>query len=857
MKFTTLIKWGLALIVLFAGAGCSKDNTDAPDGYGFVQFRIYKSGPETRADRLDYLHDAAKIKITLRGSDNNTISQTAIVEAANNTLAEFGMQSDKFLLMSDTYTVLGFEIFDKLDNSILSSSPEESVKVTIVRNGLTVQDLKVNTVQRGHVKFQLTKDLSQITTRANETTNYPFHKILSADIKVRNLNTLEVIEIKGLETTHRIFRPDTLPDYHTSVCEIDSLVSLKAGNYEVIAYTTYFDKGKKVAEASTNVFKNEFEVYDNRNTTANVPITLLESKGYIKDAIALKKIWEELDGPNWNVKWDFNRDLDLWAAQPGVQVLDDGRIAVINLTSVGARGHMPSALGELTELRQLYLGTHSFDPGTSKITPSKAFTEMTAIDREAMRRSFTETYICNSDPLEIFSPEMQFSFELNNIPMKKANGQLRALHSTNSPVNYSNLVYSLPDEINDLKRLEYLYIAFSPMTELPTDLSGLESCTDVELYVCPDMTKFPDGLATMPKLISLIFSSLGNLEDGEMERGLKLMNASPTVSKSLQMLQIPNQPFKTGTVPNLTGMTRLNLLNVQNCEVENFEAPFGKNHSFNTFRAGYNNISVLPRDGEGYFIGIDDVESIDFSHNKFTKFPDMFDAASVWGIKDVSFAFNEIEEIENGGEGGSFKGINATILSLAYNKLGNFPEELFHSDSKITYLQVQGNRIETIDNDAFDGEYAHHMTTIDLSYNKLKELPWTFNNDTFPYMTGVDLSYNRFEAFPYAVLDLSNLNVFIFRHQRDASGNRTMREWPMSVATHNALRALYLGSNDIRMVSSTGSLSYRIYVVEICDNPNIVLDVTSVCAYIKAGVYFLYYDPTQDIRGCSYLELER
>lgn len=854
MKFTTLIKWGLALIVLIACAGCSKDNTDAPDGYGYVQLRIYKSGSYTRADRLDYLYDAAKIKIILLNSDNNTISQTVNVEAASKALAEYGMQSDKFLLMSDTYTVIGFEIFDKLDNPILSDEPENPTRIKVVRGGLTVQDLTVNTVERGHVRFQLTKDLSRIT-RANETTNYPFHKILSADVKIQNTNTLEIIDIKGLATKHNVFRPDTMPDYYTSVCETDSLVSLKAGKYKVIGYTTYFDKGRKVAEASTNVFKNEFLVYDNQKTTANVPVTLLESKGYIKDAIALKAIWDALDGPNWKVKWDFNRDIDLWSAQSGVQVLEDGRIAVLNLSNVGAKGDMPAALGELTELRQLYLGSHSFEPGSSKMNPSRTFTEMTPVDMETMRSSFMKTFIRNSDPLEIFSPEMQLSFELNNVPMKKTEGELRALHTANNPFNYSNLVYSLPEEIKNLKRLEFLFIAFSPITELPSDLSGMESLTDVELYCCPNLTTFPDGLATLPKLISLVFSSHHNLMDGEMERWLKLFNDSPNLAKTLQLLHIPNQKFKK--VPDLANLVTLDLLNIQDCGIEEFETAFGKNHSFSNFMAGYNNLTSLPRDGEGYFIGLDDVELIDFSHNKFTKFPDMFDSSSIWVIKDVRFAFNEIEEIENGGEGGSFKGINATTLSLAYNKLKNFPEELFHSDSEISYLQVQGNGIESIDDDAFEGKNTYLLTAIDLSYNKLKELPNTFHNATFPYMTGIDLSYNRFEAFPYIVLNLANLNVFIFRHQRDANGNRTMREWPANVSMHNGLRALYLGSNDLRRVSSTGSLSPRIYVVEICDNPNIVLDVSNVCPYINAGVYYLYYDPTQDLRGCSSLKLER
>lgn len=66
---------------------------------------------------------------------------------------------------------------------------------------------------------------------------------------------------------------------------------------------------------------------------------------------------------------------------------------------------------------------------------------------------------------------------------------------------------------------------------------------------------------------------------------------------------------------------------------------------------------------------------------------------------------------------------------------------------------------------------------------------------------------------------------------------------------------MQIGSNDIRKVNET--LTSRLYILEIADNPNISLDVTSVCPYIEAGMYVLLYDKTQDIRGCDALDIER
>ena len=69
-----------------------------------------------------------------------------------------------------------------------------------------------------------------------------------------------------------------------------------------------------------------------------------------------------------------------------------------------------------------------------------------------------------------------------------------------------------------------------------------------------------------------------------------------------------------------------------------------------------------------------------------------------------------------------------------------------------------------------------------------------------------------------------------------------------------ALRLFQIGSNDIRKVEET--LTSHLYILNIADNPNISIDVTSVCPYIKAGMYKLFYDKNQDIRGCDALDLE-
>jgi hypothetical protein len=76
-----------------------------------------------------------------------------------------------------------------------------------------------------------------------------------------------------------------------------------------------------------------------------------------------------------------------------------------------------------------------------------------------------------------------------------------------------------------------------------------------------------------------------------------------------------------------------------------------------------------------------------------------------------------------------------------------------------------------------------------------------------------------------------------------------MREWPQGIFNHTGLRALYLGSNDIRKVDDT--ISSLIYYLDISDNPNIIFDASDICYAWRSGVYFLIYDKSQTILNCD------
>lgn len=855
MKFekrnlTLLILALLSSVLLFTGCTEEAEPVSEP-GYGYVQFHLFKKGSYTKAgDKLEYLRDAAKIRVTLRSQDNDIITPVAVVEAVDKNLSEWGLQTAKIRLIAGKYTMTAYEIYDGLDNSVLVGSPSETVVLDVKPNGIVSEDIALNVVDRGWAKFRLVKDLSEIVgTKAGKdgADEHPFYGIQSVDLTVKNKNTGEITEITNIEVTHKFVDGEKAadPDYISGICVSDTLVALKGGTYTVTKFRTYFDYFRKVYETSTNVAENEFVVKDNQETDADVPVTLHTTSGHVQDALALREIWEALDGPNWRIKWEFNCDVDAWTANTGVQILGNGRVASLDLTGTGAKGAMPAAIAKLTELRKLTLGTIGYNAaaGGTTVTTGRKLTYFTPEDHEADRRLTIGT----RDPRSRFSKELQQSFEIAGDPVKPGVKSL----SERMPVMYkpevnATDIVSLPDEINQLKNLEHITIAFSPIKTFPADMSGLTALTDVEIFACTELTEFPKGLATCPKLTSLTYSFNVNTAVSSMEEGISAINNGPA-SKTIQLLYFPNQ--RIDNMPDLSNIPRLSVLVIQGCGLKSFTAPFSKDQFFVQFMASDNELTSLPRDEKGNFLAYNaETEEVNFSGNKFTELPDIFDAKSAYQVGTVDFSKNQIASVEHGD---AYRGIKAATFDISYNKLKELPVQLFGtSSSSISYLKIDGNGMEKISKEAIEGKYTYRTTTISMAYNKLKSLPDEFDSLTFPYLSGIDMSYNRFDYFPYTAVNNQYLSVFIFRHQRDADGDRCMRTWPAGIGQALAgLRALYLGSNDIRVV--TDQLSYMIYNLDIQDNPNISIDVSAVCSYIKSGWFNLMYSPGQDIRGCD------
>ena len=888
--FTKYSKVFLLLVVAMltmAVTSCSEDTLERWDGtYGYVQFMLSKkvSSRATRAaavDKLEKLGDAKKIKVVME-HDGTNVSQTLTLNAYNEENAEYGLKSEKLQLASGTYTIIGFYLYDGVDEELLASSAGETFIVQ--GGGLTVQDLMVETVERGKVQFDLVKQWAE--TRASKAPEYLFSNIRLIDVSVTNLFTHEThtianLKVKYKEGSKEHQNPDNADDKYMDVAtaHCDSTIWLPAGTYQVTSYTTYGKTGAVKTTYETQPVKGKtFVVTDNQLTNnAQVPILLSETKEYIKDYKALKAIWESLQGKDWSfygdatfhgANWNFNKELDMWGEQPGVTLNSNGRVIGIIIAGFGAKGIVPDAIGQLTELQVFNLGSHDEKIGANLFNEYDA--NKLSTDRKLAMRHDYENKFLKYDPRANMSEMIKESFNSDsknakNLIKKDSRIQLKDAQiglTTNKITGISKAIYRLT-------KMQQFYIGNSPITagevcsKFYDDESSeyhrfaeefteeawdkMTTLTDLELYNCPKLSRLPDFYYNLPNVQAFNLARNKGISAAQLRDGWEQM-ATSKIGKTLQILYLSHNNLEEFPASwALRNMLKLGLLDLANNNIKKVHA-FGKEVELASLYLNNNQIEEIPADLCGFS---DNTESLNFSYNKLKKIPNIFDASSIHVMGSVDFSNNEITGVDNAG---GYKGINASTVSLANNKLAKFPSELISAGSPIITLDLSSNQMTSIPKGSIRGKYAYLLQVLDFRFNHLTSLSDDFLSDNMPYITNIDLSYNRFSQVPTQPLNSANLRAFGINHQRDAQDNRSLRTWPTGITKCPSLIQFQIGSNDIRKVDET--LTSHLYIVNISDNPNISIDVTSVCPYIKVGAYKLFYDKTQDIRGCDALDLE-
>ncbi|MCD8276119.1 MAG: DUF4458 domain-containing protein [Alistipes sp.] len=906
-----------ALLLGVVASGCSDEGDGLEGGkYGYVQFKLYKEasyGREAAAQQtaavtragVDKLGDIRKMEIELRYGETS-ITQTLILNSYNEENAEFGLRTDKLQLLAGDYRIVGYKLLNKLDEEVSGVAAAIDETFTVVANGLTVKDLTADIQARGMVRFRLTKDgLPEIKRAAStlatddEDKSFLFSNIALVTVTVKNTFSQETTTFEELKVTYEEQYEespsaddpnDKYKDIGTALC--DSTVWLPAGTYRVTEYTIYSKSGssKTALDTRMGLQGKEFTVEDNELTEdAEIPVQLSEEAANIKDYKALREIWEALDGKNWSYKgegspaganWNFNKEIDMWGDQPGVGLNSDGRVTSLSLDGFGAKGVVPDAIGQLTELRILSFGSHdetvsSAQGGGQLFGSNGIHPDMTDAQKQKMRMHYYDMFV-RRDSREDLSEMLQWV--INRDPKQKKIVKSSRIEPKDVPVgNTTNGITAISKAVMRLKNLQQLFIANAPIKagDVFTDWQGentayqelwaeesknwkwgdLTDLTDIELYNNPNFTELPAFLQELPELQLLNIACNQGIADMGKEWHRLVMGDNETqtaVAAKLQMMYLSynNLPeFPESDV--LRRMKKLSMIDCIHSGVKKLNA-FGTEIKLVQVSLDYNEIEEIPAEFCGF---TNETETLSFTHNKLKKIPNIFDAKSKYVMGSVDFSDNLLGEVDGKAFDDDFNGINAGEINLSNNRISVFPKQLFSTGSPITTLNLMANMLSEIKEGDLQGENSHLITSIDLRFNRLSELPDDFRATTIPYLKGFDISYNRCSKFPTNVLNCFELQAIGIRHQRDEKGNRILREWPEGITTCPSLLQLQIGGNDIRKVNET--MTSKLWIVEVKDNPNISLDVTAVCSLIQQGMWLLIYDKTQDIKGCDALDIER
>lgn len=890
-----IFRFAVMLVTAFAAVcavdGCSVEEMQDTGDYGYVQFKLYKEAsyiPASKAADIDYLADVTKARITMR-YQGTTLNQTLVFSAADKDAAEFGIRSEKLQLLAGEYEVLSFTVYDKSDNEGPTVSDIAVPDFTVTAGGMTVHDLTVGTSvvpSRGNVRFTIVKDMSGLdNVKTRSLDNHTMSEAKYMTVRVERTSNNVQTEFSMIPVKFSVHFNDDEDDsniypdgygsdknfgYQTSSLKADSLLFLTAGEYRVRSFTL-IDTYKTGFE--TRSFDRSsapvFEVADNRTKEVRVPVELSMDAQYLQDYYALYEIWKSLGGPEWyyrgesfpiGANWDFNKDPDLWGNQPGVRLHSNGRVASLDLSNFGIKGDLSPAIGQLTELMQLFLSTNNDknnfdlnDPGASS--------------RNRMERH--KKYMSENYPLTQLSEPIAFGFaekkeSIPEIALHEKGFTERQIYAmerergirpmdTNPGVMTSGLT-SIPDEICNLTKLEYLFMSNCKVKTLPDaeSMSRMTALTDLEMYNCPELDMTDGAIASFAALPSLISLNLGKNGHWTPEQCDKLMESlahGPSADK-LQIIYFNNNRLNIIRNRDFSCFKKLGLLNLVENEIETVER-FGKDIAIVQLYLDNNKIKELPdNEGDEIFCNMDDMETFSVTHNQLEAFPDIFDAKSVFTIGSVDLSYNNISRVSRGDD---FNGIHVKTLSLASNKFTEYPLEFTHSNSIVSVYNFRGNGMKKIDKDAFD--YAKpnrdkltYTQTFDFSYNRLDDLPATFGDSAFPYLYSIDLSYNAFKAFPFEPLNYTNLTAFAIRGQRDDNGKRILKQWPQGLYNHRGLRGFYIGSNAYERIDDT--ISTLIYYFDISDNPDLEFDASGICLAWRAGAYRLIYDKSQNILNC-------
>lgn len=374
---------------------------------------------------------------------------------------------------------------------------------------------------------------------------------------------------------------------------------------------------------------------------------------------------------------------------------------------------------------------------------------------------------------------------------------------------YYNEIESIPEEIGQLIRLEYLDLNRNRLRSLPDSIGKLENLRELNLVENP-LVSIPPSIGNLANLTKLYLSdndaaiippTLGNLTRLEyLSLGGRQLLAVPPEIGQLQNLdylrislgQVESLPPTLGNLANLRrlalgdgskiktlppeigNLTQLQRLSVVGTTLEYLPAEIGHLENLEYLYLLGNRLREIPST-----IGLlDNVDELTLTENQLRSVPAKL--GDMKGLERLKLGSNLLASLPNELE----RLDNLTWITIDANRLSTIPVVLGRIPN-LSLLSADENQITSIPPEVCD---LANWVSLSLESNLIAELPSEFVN--LQNLVSLDLGSNRLKTLPAVLAELPNLGSV------SADNNQISRIDPQ-IGNAPKLRRLFLASNQI------------------------------------------------------------
>jgi len=506
---------------------------------------------------------------------------------------------------------------------------------------------------------------------------------------------------------------------------------------------------------------------------------------------------------------------------------------------------IPNSIGNLTSLQELHIKENQINTLPDSIG---TLTELMILDLEDNDLTILPESIGNLNRLNILKLKGN-----NLIRLPNSIGKLNLIKDLDFE---KQGLKTLPESIGSLTSLQTLNLKENNLKSLPDSIGNLSSLQ--KLYVQENLlTNIPETIGNLSLLQILDFSHN------------KLLSIPRTIG-NLSFLKIFLLSYNNlSTIPESIGkLESLQILSITNNNLNALPISIGRLKNLKKLQLWRNVITILPNE-IGY---LSKLEILDVNNNLLIKLPESIE--NLTSLKEIRLGTNNLGEVPEI----LFKIKNLQYLDLYSCNLTNLSESignlhsLWHLDirrNKLSFLPasignlkilrnfwIDHNQLEALPESIGDMESIAKRTsppTIDLSNNRLAELPKTINKlgiqsiklennnfssipqilSDFEKLKRLNLSGNKLSSIPDFVAEFEDLEILDLR-------NNKIETLPSFIAELKSLRSLYLRGNplydipDIMTLNTLKNLRRELFE----RNPKLffILEKENPAQYIKSFV---------------------